>query len=127
MGPKELALRAQREGRASRVWGGRSADVDGQVDLAVSTTTALAKGRGFPVRGVGKVELRRVATSVVKLERPSAVTKKAGRGRPRGPERRPVLIELEPGLLERVDGFQERSGLGSRSEAIRALLERGLK
>jgi metal-responsive CopG/Arc/MetJ family transcriptional regulator len=38
-----------------------------------------------------------------------------------------VLIEFEPALLERVDAYQGAVGLPSRSETIRALIEKGLK
>lgn len=47
-------------------------------------------------------------------------------GRPKGPERKPLLITLEPAMIERVDNWGFKNGIGKRVEAIRALLEKGL-
>lgn len=55
----------------------------------------------------------------------AAPSSSSGRGRPAGPHTVPVPVRLSPGLVERLDAEAGRLGL-TRSETIRALIERGL-
>lgn len=117
VGSKEAALRALREAKAS---GGRKART------ASPSPKEIIRAARRPAVDRLMDDLAQMGSASKSGERPSAVGKKAI-GRPRGPERRPVLLELEPELLARVDEFQVKCNLASRMAAIRMLLERGLK
>lgn len=124
LGPKELELRRQREARASGVEKRRTAAPSAKAARDIprkggDSRIGQEKAPVPPPAGAS-------ATRVKSGERPSAVGKRAI-GRPRGPERRPVLLEIEPELLARVDEFQVKCNLASRMAALRMLLERGLK
>jgi hypothetical protein len=53
--------------------------------------------------------------------------KRRGPGRPATGKHPLVGLRLPPAMIEAVDGYATRTGLASRSEAIRELLDRGLK
>ncbi len=57
----------------------------------------------------------------------SVIPKKRGRGRPATGKDPLVALRLPPSMIASVDGWAKRSGAASRSEAIRELIERGLK
>ena len=61
-----------------------------------------------------------------KLSEPATPVVK-GRGRPPGPKRVPVLLEIEPELLARLDRYRAGSDLPSRQAVIRFLLDGALK
>jgi hypothetical protein len=49
------------------------------------------------------------------------------RGRPATGKDPLVALRLPPETIETIDAWSDRNGIPSRSEAIRALIERGLK
>lgn len=60
----------------------------------------------------------------LKEEELSAETRKPGR--PAGPATVPLPVRVLPDLLARLDEYAAREGL-TRTEAVRALIERGLR
>jgi hypothetical protein len=48
-------------------------------------------------------------------------------GRPKGDVLTPLLIKLAPALVTRIEDWRHGQKISTRLEAIRVLLERGLK
>jgi hypothetical protein len=62
-----------------------------------------------------------------KVNTKPAAEKKGGRGRPKGPDLRMLSLGLAPALIERIDKWRFGQEIGTRSDAIRALVEKGLE
>jgi metal-responsive CopG/Arc/MetJ family transcriptional regulator len=60
------------------------------------------------------------------MVKPRTVIRKK-RGRPATGQDPQVALRMPPDLMERIDRWVERNGENSRSEAMRHLLELGLK
>jgi hypothetical protein len=116
VGPKEAALKRQREARVS----GRvrpAVKVPPAYVGPVRMTVSARKGRGVAAGSTAPVP-KKTAT-------PSA--RKGKRGPAPGPETVGMLVTLEPDQVRRIDEYRVRAGHSTRMAAIRALLEKGLK
>lgn len=68
--------------------------------------------------------------STKKVDRPSKQGEKINTpsaGRPKGPDLKMLSLGLEPALVARIDEWRFKNKQTSRADAIRALLEEGLK
>jgi len=57
----------------------------------------------------------------------TVIPKKRGRGRPATGKDPLVALRLPPAMIKAVDDWAVKNGVGSRSEAMRDLIDRGLK
>lgn len=94
--------------------------------VALVGRVAAAAGPVDPLRVLGGRKGPTKRPSAVKSSEPAPPVTK-GRGRPPGPKRVPVLLEIEPELLARLDRYHEKSDLASRQAVIRFLLDGALK
>lgn len=112
VGPKEAALKRQREAKAA----GRPRPASAKVVRSVEP-------RAGRVRGGAKGS----ASKTVEKINATPLARRGKRGPAPGPETVPVLVHMEPGLRDRIDEYRVSAGHPTRTAAIRALLERGLK
>lgn len=101
MGPKEAARRALREAKAQGVQKKR-------------TPAASPKAEALPVP---------VVAEVASEEGEKINTR--GPGRPRGPERVPILVKVSPEMIRRLGRTKARLGLETRNDTINAILDKG--
>ena len=88
-----------------------------------------------PVKPQKAAQKKRTPAASPKVEAPAAVKPEApksapvvgrGPGRPKGPDRVPMLVKVPPDMVSRLEWAKTNGGFDSRNDTIVALLEKAL-